>query len=193
MLLGSVPGTPNREVRISPHFSAHLCLNFLWWFSFLSFTTTTTTTTTTTMSLLNLMAQDRAQHPTPPITATEGSGCVSSVLGTTILKGEFHGGASSSGRFYSTTSQQAKGGLPSDLSSEFQGQAPGCGICGSPPAWSFTTLNSTHILATAVTAKSLQSCLTLCDPIDGSPPGSPVPGILQATTLEWVAISFSCT
>ena len=39
--------------------------------------------------------------------------------------------------------------------------------------------------------KSLQSCLTLCDPIDGSPPGSPVPGILQARTLEWVAISFS--
>jgi len=41
------------------------------------------------------------------------------------------------------------------------------------------------------TAKSLQSCSTLCDPIDGSPPGSPVPGILQARTLEWVAISFS--
>ena len=41
------------------------------------------------------------------------------------------------------------------------------------------------------TAKSLQSCLTLCDPIDSSPPGSPVPGILQARTLEWVAISFS--
>ena len=41
------------------------------------------------------------------------------------------------------------------------------------------------------TAKSLQSCPTLCDPIDGSPPGSPVPGILQAGTLEWVAISFS--
>ena len=40
-------------------------------------------------------------------------------------------------------------------------------------------------------AKSLQSCLTLCDPIDGSPPGSPIPGILQARTLEWVAISFS--
>ena len=40
-------------------------------------------------------------------------------------------------------------------------------------------------------AKSLQSCLTLCDPIDGSPPGSSVPGILQARTLEWVAISFS--
>ena len=40
-------------------------------------------------------------------------------------------------------------------------------------------------------AKSLQSCLTLCDPIDGSPWGSPVPGILQARTLEWVAISFS--
>ena len=40
-------------------------------------------------------------------------------------------------------------------------------------------------------AKSLQLCPTLCDPIDGSPPGSPVPGILQARTLEWVAISFS--
>ena len=43
----------------------------------------------------------------------------------------------------------------------------------------------------AATAKSLQSCLTLYDPVDGSPPGSPVPGILQARTLEWVAISFS--
>ena len=42
-----------------------------------------------------------------------------------------------------------------------------------------------------VAAKSLQSCPTLCDPIDGSPPGSPVPGILQARTLEWVAIAFS--
>ena len=44
---------------------------------------------------------------------------------------------------------------------------------------------------TTTTTKSLQSCPTLCDPIDGSPPGSPVPGILQARTLEWVAISFS--
>ena len=43
----------------------------------------------------------------------------------------------------------------------------------------------------AAAAKSLQSCPTMCDPIDGSPPGSPVPGILQARTLEWVAISFS--
>ena len=43
----------------------------------------------------------------------------------------------------------------------------------------------------AAAAKSLQSYLTLCDPIDGSPPGSPVPGIQQARTLEWVAISFS--
>ena len=43
----------------------------------------------------------------------------------------------------------------------------------------------------AAAAKSLPSCLILCDPIDGSPPGSPVPGILQARTLEWVAISFS--
>ena len=43
----------------------------------------------------------------------------------------------------------------------------------------------------AAAAKSPQLCPTLCDPIDGSPPGSPVPGILQARTLEWVAISFS--
>ena len=46
-------------------------------------------------------------------------------------------------------------------------------------------------LAAAAAAKLLQSCPILCDPIDGSPPGSPVPGILQARTLEWVAISFS--
>ena len=45
--------------------------------------------------------------------------------------------------------------------------------------------------AAAAAAKLLQSCPTLCDPIHGSPPGSPVPGILQARTLEWVAISFS--
>ena len=45
--------------------------------------------------------------------------------------------------------------------------------------------------ATATAAKSIQSCLTLCDPTDGSPPGSPIPGILQTRKLEWVAISFS--
>ena len=51
---------------------------------------------------------------------------------------------------------------------------------------------SPHVeVQTTATAKSPQSCLTLCDPIDGSPPGSPVPGILQARTLECVAISFS--
>ena len=46
-------------------------------------------------------------------------------------------------------------------------------------------------MLSAAAAKSLQSCPTLCDPTDGSPPGFPVPGILQAKTLEWVAISFS--
>ena len=54
-----------------------------------------------------------------------------------------------------------------------------------------TILGRYHNSAAATAAKSLQSCPTLCDPIDGSPPGSPVPGILQARTLEWVAISFS--
>ena len=54
------------------------------------------------------------------------------------------------------------------------------------------TLSSrNHLHSAAAAAKSLQSYPTLCNPIDGSPPGSPVPGILQARTLEWVAISFS--
>ena len=58
--------------------------------------------------------------------------------------------------------------------------------------WSGVPLPSLiSITAAAAAAKSLQSFLTLCDPIDGSPPGFPVPGILQARTLEWVAISFS--
>ena len=55
-----------------------------------------------------------------------------------------------------------------------------------------SALHRAHLLsAAAAAAKSLQACPTLCDPIDCSPPGSPVPGILQARTLEWVAISFS--
>ena len=53
------------------------------------------------------------------------------------------------------------------------------------------TGNSIQYPAAAAAAKSLQSCPILCDPIDGSPPGSPIPGIPQARTLEWVAISFS--
>ena len=52
-------------------------------------------------------------------------------------------------------------------------------------------LDGDEFAAAAAAAKSLRSGPTLCDPIDGSPPGSPVPGILQARTLEWVAISFS--
>ena len=51
--------------------------------------------------------------------------------------------------------------------------------------------SSNYHTAAAAAAKSLQSCLTLCDPIDSSPPGSTIPGILQARTQEWVAISFS--
>ena len=47
------------------------------------------------------------------------------------------------------------------------------------------------MITAAAAAKSLQSCLTLCDPIDSSPPGSPIPGILQVRILEWVTISFS--
>jgi len=92
----------------------------------------------------------------------------------------------------------------------FQAKSAGLG-CHSLPQGIFTTQKSNpHLLcllylyhcitwealnydidAAAAAAKSLQSCPTLCDPIDGSPPGSPIPGILQARTLEWVAISFS--
>ena len=66
--------------------------------------------------------------------------------------------------------------------------------CPSPWFWTlmFINISSTlHYHTAAAAAKSSQSCPTLCDPTDGSPPGSPVPGILQARTLEWVAISFS--
>ena len=55
----------------------------------------------------------------------------------------------------------------------------------------YMTTGKTIALTAAAAAKSLQSCLTLCDPTDGSPPGSPVPGTLQARTLEWVATAFS--
>ena len=62
----------------------------------------------------------------------------------------------------------------------------------SSPSLFLTLLPSLHFLsAAAAAAKSLQSWPILCDPIDGSPPGSPIPGILQSRTLEWVAISFS--
>ena len=61
-------------------------------------------------------------------------------------------------------------------------------------SWNLSVVNLGHLTETApAAAKLLQSCPTMCDPIDGSPPGSPVPGILQARTLEWVAISFSNT
>ena len=63
-----------------------------------------------------------------------------------------------------------------------------------PKVWVCRVLGSSVcvcLYAAAAAAKSLQSCPTLCDPIDGSPPGSPVPGILQARTLEWVAIALS--
>ena len=56
---------------------------------------------------------------------------------------------------------------------------------------SFAHFKQFGFLILVIYAKSLQSCPTLCDPIDGSPPGSPMPGILQARTLEWVAIAFS--
>ena len=64
-------------------------------------------------------------------------------------------------------------------------------VLNIPPFGEYTTLWWIYHPKSAAAAKSLQSCPTLCDPRDGSPPGSPVPGILQARTLEWVAISYS--
>ena len=58
-------------------------------------------------------------------------------------------------------------------------------------AWRIPWTEVPAAAAAAAAAKSLQSCLTLCDPIDSGPPGSPIPGILQAGTLKWVAIPFS--
>ena len=77
---------------------------------------------------------------------------------------------------------------PGDLSN------PGVkAVCPVSPALAGRFFATTHLgrLAATTAAKSLQSCPTLHDPIDGSPPGSSVPGTLQARTLEWVAISFS--
>ena len=62
---------------------------------------------------------------------------------------------------------------------------------GKPGSHGSKAILLSHAYRVAAAAKSLQSCPTLCDPIDGSPPDFPVPGILQARTLEWVAISFS--
>ena len=62
---------------------------------------------------------------------------------------------------------------------------------GKGVGWDKPGIWNYQIQTAAAAAKSLQSCPTLCDPMDGSPPGSPVPGILQARILEWVAISFS--
>ena len=74
------------------------------------------------------------------------------------------------------------------------GGLPSMGLYRVGHDWSDLAAAAEHIfthLVLATAAKSLQSCPTLCDPIDGSPPGSPVPGILQARTLEWIAISSS--
>ena len=69
---------------------------------------------------------------------------------------------------------------PTKMDDETDSKGPALGLMAQAAA-----------AAAAAAAKSLQSWPTLCDPIDSSPPGSPVPGILQARTLEWVAISFS--
>ena len=79
-----------------------------------------------------------------------------------------------------------------DFCVRMNGQKPGL-LCllSSPFCWYREGETIHRGLAAAAAAKSLQLCPTLCDPIDGRPPGSPVPGILQVRILEWAAISFS--
>ena len=83
----------------------------------------------------------------------------------------------------------------SGLSFPSPGDLPDPGIESRSPTLQADALPSKPpgktIISYAAAAKSLRSCPTLCDPVDGSPPGSPIPGILQARTLEWGAISFS--
>ena len=87
--------------------------------------------------------------------------------------------------------QEYRNGLPCSPS----GELPNLGIESATPALQADSLPLSHWEGPsnerAAAAKSLQLCPTLCDPIDGSPPGFPVPGILQAKTLKWGAISFS--
>ena len=81
---------------------------------------------------------------------------------------------------------------PVFLPGESQGRGSLVGCCLWKVAKeSWDTLSAAAAAAAATAAKSLQSCPTLCDPKDGSPPGSAVPGVLQARTLEWVAVFFS--
>ena len=72
-----------------------------------------------------------------------------------------------------------------------EGNVPGVRFDVSNVAYADAIYHGPAAAVAAAVAKSLQSCPTLCDPMDGSPPGSPIPGILQARTREWVAISFS--
>ena len=76
--------------------------------------------------------------------------------------------------------------------SVISGSVCGLVVLSMCPIFVFCYMSCDFLMgAAAAAAKPLQSCPTLCDPRDGSPPGSPIPGILQARTLEWVAISFS--
>ena len=88
------------------------------------------------------------------------------------------------------SSQEYWSGLPCLLQGIFLTRDQTCISCNSCTAGRFF-ITCKYIRAAAAAAKSLQSGPTLCDPIDGSPPGSAVTGTLQARTLEWVAISFS--
>ena len=102
---------------------------------------------------------------------------VTQPMGEAIAVG---GGSPLSAQIIFSAIDEQKGGR---LYSTSRGSKGLTGCCGWAP-WRAPS-------PSAAAAKWLQSCPTLCDPIDGSPPGSPIPGILQARTLEWVAISFS--
>ena len=98
--------------------------------------------------------------------------------------------------WYNDRPQQSRSAFPILSLPEITGTSPSSFLCPAISCLKEVFCNPSDDLdpnfyAMLCYAKSLQSCPTLCDPIDGSPPGSPIPGILQARTLEWVAISFS--
>ena len=128
--------------------------------------------------LLSFLSLSAAEKPTVPSTRTGGK----TVIGDLSSFGLFYTGLEPLDRFRVTCSlyQIIRWKDTNSLDGYMSHRDTACDSLIS-------------LSAAAAAAKSLQSCLTLCDPIDGSPPGSAIPGILQARTLEWVAISFSNT
>ena len=127
-------------------------------------------------------------RPNLPVTKGEGNGTLLQYSCLKILWMEEPGGLQSTGTQSQT--QLSDPAIDACLQDLLE-LAPKKDVLFIIGDWNAKVGSQDLAAAAAATAKSLQSCPTLCDPIDGSPPGSAIPGILQARTLEWVAISFS--